>query len=139
MTSNGAYSASVASSSFPPFPNLLLIHPTRKKKKEKFCYLVVVVDILASNVYFFWPALEAIELNPLAGMIFHRVEFQIPVHLTATTTTTLCLLQLKGSCDVVAAVKLGFKFTKTAETFVWPAGQRRREKSKRNLCFGWEK
>jgi hypothetical protein len=36
----------------PPFPNLLLIHPTRKEKKEKFCYLVVVVDILAGNVYF---------------------------------------------------------------------------------------
>jgi hypothetical protein len=69
MTSNGAYRASVASSSFPPFPNLLLIHPTRKEKKEIFFYLVVVVvDILASNVYFSWPALEAVELNPLAGM-----------------------------------------------------------------------
>jgi hypothetical protein len=51
--------------------------------------LVVVVDILASNVYFSWPSLEAVELNPLDGMkIFQCVEFQIPVHLTAQFTET---------------------------------------------------
>jgi hypothetical protein len=99
--------------------------------------LVVVVDILASNVYFSWPALEAVELNPLAGIIFQCVEFQIPVHL-ATTTTTLCLYY---NSKVVAMLlrQLYCKFTKKAETFVWPAGRRKREKSKRNLRFGWEK